>query len=221
VYDITYDPTSTYPSAPELALDAGQITLTGPGLPGGSVVVTKTTSSIGPIYSTTLANNPLVGGGTYNLAAAGGTQVEAFNTSASLPDNFTSNVSTTTSINRSSALPINWTGTGFANVIINIVATEITLPANAHIVTITCVVPASQLSYSVPTAALAKLPAVVSGGFSSGALTIATAPAFSGTVSAQGATTTTLTPNLVGGGKVKYGAFAPYFTILSTLTSIQ
>jgi len=218
VFDVSYSG-ANYPSAPELSLDAGQITLTGPGLAGGSVVVPEinTTGSIGPIYSKMLPSGTLAGGGKYTLTAAGGTQVEGFSASATLPNNFTTNVNTISSIDRTKPLPINWTGTGFENVIIGVNGTAIS-GTTVHAVVISCLVATQLGTYSIPAAALSKLPAI-SGPLSGiGSLSVSTAPAITGTVSGQSSTETSLTPNLVGGGKTTYGGFAPHFSVQQSVT---
>jgi hypothetical protein len=218
VFDVSYSG-ANYPSAPELSLDAGQLTLTGPGLAGGSVVVPEinTTGSIGPIYSKMLPSGTLVGGGKYTLTAAGGTQVEGFSASATLPNNFTTNVNTISLIDRTKPLPINWTGTGFENVIIGVNGTAIS-GTSIHSVVVSCIVPTQLGTYSIPAAALSKLPAI-SGILSGiGSLSVSTAPAITGTVSGQSSTETTLTPNLVGGGKTTYGGFAPHFSVQQSVT---
>ena len=217
VYDITFSP-STYPAAPTLSLDAGKLTLTGPGL-AGSVTVPELNipGSIGPIYSLQLSSGTLVGGGTYQLAAAGGTQVEAFNASATLPNNFTTNANTINTINRANPLVISWTGSGFENVIITAQGTALSA-GSTHQVLVTCVVPASLGSYAVPAEALAKLPTISGPLTGIGSLAVTTSPAITGTISSQSSTATSLTPNLVGGGKTDYGSFAPYFTVTQSVT---
>lgn len=217
VFETTFSG-ANLPEAASLYLDAGKLTLTGPGLAGGSVTVPEINSgAIGPVYSQQLPVGSLVGGGKYTLSAAGGTQVDAFSASATLPNNFTTNASTINAINRATPLAITWTGTGFENVIISINGTTLSAASN-HQVVITCVLPASQGSYSVPTLALSKLPAV-SGGFTGiGSLAVTTTPALTGTVSSQSGTFTSLTPSLVGGGKVNYGSFAPFFTVVQSVT---
>ena len=217
VFDVSYSG-ANFPSAPSLSLDAGQVTLSGPGLPGGSMILPEvnTPGSIGPIYTTMLST--LVDGGTYTLTGAGGTQVESFKASATLPNHFTSNASTITSIDRTKALPITWTGTGFDNVIISVNGTTLS-GSNVHQVVLTCVVAENLGTYSIPTAALSKLPAVagaLSGGI--GSLSVTTSPAITGTVSSQSGTSTSLTPNLVGGGKITYGAFAPFYSVQESVT---
>ena len=217
VYDVTYSG-STYPAAPTLSLDAGKLTLTGPGL-SGSVIVPELNipGSIGPIYSLPLSSGSLVGGGTYQLAAAGGTQVEAFNASATLPNNFATNASSINTIIRANPLVITWTGSGFENVIITAEGTVLGA-GSTHQVLVTCVVSASLGSYAVPAEALMNLPAI-SGPLSGiGSLAVTTSPAITGTISSQSSTSTSLTPNLVGGGKTDYGSFAPYFTVTQTVT---
>jgi hypothetical protein len=212
VYEETYSGT-TSPSAPSLSLDAGKITLAGPGLPGGSIILQEPSAgSIGPVYQA--SSLTLVDGGTYTLTGAGGTQVEAFSkVSATLPNNFTTNLNTISSIDRTKPLPITWTGTGFDDVVIGVSTTTLS-GTSAHAVTLTCVVPASLGTYSIPSAALSKLLAAAAPlGF--GSLTAGTA---SGTVSGQRFTGTRLTPNLVSGGKITYGDFSAYFTVYQSVT---
>lgn len=220
VYDVTYDSTSIPPGSPAFYVDAGKLILTGPGISTGSISVTESNTVQGPSYSLKLPSGTLQAGRTYSLTTPGGMQVEAFNASATMPDNFTSNVSTITSINRGNPLTISWAGSGFENVIIG-VNTNSTNSSNVHSVSITCLVPASLASYSIPTAALSKLPAVATGGLNWATLYISTSRAITGSVSSQGIATTSLTPNLVGGGKFTYGIFNPFFSIGSALTSIQ
>lgn len=203
VYTLTYSGASA-PSAPSFSMDAGKITLAGPGLPGGSINVPEIQAgALGPAYQASQLT--LVDGATYTLTGAGGTQVEAFSpVSATLPNSFTTNVMTISTIDRTKPLPITWTGSGFENVVIGIVTTTLS-GMTANLVVVTCVVPASLGTYSVPTAALSKLsPVTVPFGF--GSLSATTAPAIQGS-SASRFIGTGLTPNLVGGGKITYGDF--------------
>ena len=215
VYELKFSGANS-PSAPSLSMDAGKITLAGPGLPGGSIIVPEIQAgALGPAYQA--SSLTLVDGATYTLSGAGGTQVEAFSkVSATLPNNFTTNVMTISSIDRTKPLPITWTGTGFDNVVIGVVTTTLTSATSVDLVVVTCVVPASLGTYSIPAAALSKLNAVTSP-FGSGSLSAATAPAIQGT-SASRFIGTSLTPNLVGGGKITYGDFTASFTVQQTVT---
>jgi hypothetical protein len=216
IYQVSYPSTALYPSAPSVFLDAGALSLSGPGLTAGTTVP-KLSVPDGPVYELSLPSGTLVGGGTYTLTGSGGTQVDAFKVSATLPDNFAvTNLASITTINRSTPLTLNWTGSGFENVIINVNGT--TLGSTVHQVVVTCVVPSSTGTYSIPAEALSYLPVITGGASSLGQVSASTAPAISGTVSSQSATSTTFTPNLVGGGKINYGSFAPSFTVLKSVT---
>jgi hypothetical protein len=185
-------------------------------LPGGSIILQEPTAGqLGPVYQA--SSLTLVDGATYTLAGAGGTQVKAFSkVSTTLPNNFTTNVSTITSIDRSKALPITWTGTGFENVVIGVTTTTLS-GTSVHAVVVSCIVPASRGAYSIPAAALALLPAVAPP-FAFGGLSATTAPASQSNISSGRFTGTTLTPDLVQGGQITYGGFFAYSTVESNVT---
>lgn len=206
-YELTFSGANS-PTAPSFSMDAGKITLAGPGLPGGSLVVPEIQAgAIGPVYQSSQLT--LVDGATYTLTGAGGKQVEAFSAvSATLPSNFTTNVMTISSIDRTKPLPITWTGTGFDNVVIAVVSTTIT-GMTVDVSVVTCVVPANLGTYSVPAAALSKLSAVAA---PFGSLSATTAPAIQGSAASR-FSGTSFTPNLVGGGKITYGNFTASATV--------
>jgi hypothetical protein len=217
VYDVTWGTGTPFPSAPDLLLDAGpSLTLT--GLAGGSIALpaTITPGANGPIYTMNLPAGSLVPGGTYTLRGTGGTQVEQFVASATLPGNFTANVNTINTIDRTKPLPVTWTGTGFNNVIISLTATA---PSNAsiHQVVLTCVVAANLGTYSIPAAALSTLPSITGALSGSASLSATTAPAISGQFSSQSTTDTTITPNLKSSGRVTYGGFEPYVSVIQSV----
>jgi hypothetical protein len=220
VYEVTWGNGTPYPSAPDLSLNAGDnLTLTGPGLPAGGTAVPAifTPGANGPIYTLNLTSGTLVGGGTYTLKGTGGTQVETFSATATLPNNFTTNVNTINIIDRTKPLPVTWTGNGFDNVIISLNGTVLS-NASTHQVVLTCVVAANLGTYSIPVAALSKLPSITGPLSGVSFLSVTTSPAITGTVSAQSNTSTTLTPNLVSGGRITYGGFQPYLTVTHSVT---
>jgi len=199
--------TGTDPLLATALLDAGQIEISGPNVP--TTPLTKTTTPIGPAYGLQFPNGTLQGG-TYTLTGAGGTQVDSFSVSGTMPTNFTvTNLSSITSINRSQPLTVNWTGSGFPDV--NIIAGSLVTSASGiESVSVSCIVPASPATFSVPTAALAYLDAT--GGsslLSSGSFQVSTVAVAVGSSSAVGPALKQLTPGLVGGGSVNYGAFLP------------
>jgi hypothetical protein len=121
-------------------------------------------------------------------------------------------LSSLTTVNHAQPLTITWTGTGF-NVtdilIIGDVLTTATTLANS----VTCVVPANLGTFTVPAAALAYLPA--SGTWQ---IEITATTNQGGVASAESSTSTALTPPLVAGGQVNFGAFTAYIAYIVTAT---
>ena len=196
VYTATY--TTVAPNSPDQLLDAGTITVNGPGVSG--TVLSKINGGTGPTYLLQPANGTLQLGGTYSLSASGGADVAAFNSpSVTFPTAFSvTNWNSITSINRSAALPVTWTetGSGSDQVAVTIVGAAIS-GSGVNSVSIACVAPASAGALTVPQAALALLPVVSTGNFA-----VEVAP---GNLTSH--TGSSLTPNLVAGGTVNYGAF--------------
>jgi hypothetical protein len=202
------------PTAAGVYLDAGKsLSLKGPSLPAADGTLPEmNVTSFGPAYTLRLPTGTLVDGGTYTLTGTGGTQVEGFSVSATLPDSFGTNLDTISVINRSQPLTVSWTGTGFQGVSIGV--TAITLSA---LNVLSCGVPASLNSYALPTAALSLLPAIPLGAAGFGALTVSTSPGIPGPLSATAGQPTSLTPNLVQGGKIEYGSFTPQYSVVKNL----
>ena len=205
----TYPAGSKEPSAPDAQLDAGTLIVSGPGLSQKIGVISAAT---GPTYNSTFTTGTLQGGAAYTLTGAGGKQVGPFTATATMPNNFTSNVSSMTTVNHTQPLTITWTGTGFdvANIlIIGDVSTTTTISGNA----VQCVISAGAGTFTVPTAALAYLPP--SGTWQ---VEITAQPNAGGVFSAESGTATALTPPLVAGGNVDFGAFTPFIGIISSAT---
>ena len=206
----TYPAGGKEPSAADAQLDAGTLRFSGPGLSAQTVGVIQGPS--GPVYNSALASGALQGGGTYTLTGAGGAQVGPFTATAVFPNSFTSNLSSLSKVNHAQPLTITWGGTGFDTadiLIIGDVLTSTTTKANS----VSCVVPASSGTFTVPAAALAYLP-------SSGTwqIEITAVPSQGGTTSAESSTSTALTPPLVAGGQVNFGAFTAYLIHVVTAT---
>jgi len=211
VLHLNYPASGKDPSYPDSFLDAGTITVNGPGWPAGAALPTIATPQ-GSIYSLSPAAGTMALGGTYTLTGAGGTQVGPFTISATLPSSFmVTNWNSITSINRANPLTVSWTGTGFDQVIIH--AQGLT-SANGTVnnVVVSCAVAANLGSYTIPAAALALLPATATGQVS-----VTAGPSTGGTVSAISTTSQSFTPNLVGGGSINYGALAAYLGAIKTV----
>jgi hypothetical protein len=212
----TYPAGGKEPSAPNAQLDAGTLKISGPGLSQNVAVFAGAT---GPAYSSSLAAGTLQGGATYTLTGTGGTQVGPFSATATLPTNFAvTNLSSLTTINRAQPLTINWTGTGFDEISIGVQGAILTATTTQSVV-VSCAVPASPGTYTIPAAALAYLPAVAAGSQNVGQLSVSALHNEGGIASAESSTSTSLTPSLVGGGQVNFGSFSPYisFTVSATI----
>jgi hypothetical protein len=83
--------------------------------------------------------------------------VGPFSASVTFPVSFTvTNWDSLTSVDRTKPLTVNWTGSGFDQVFIQVNATQI-VGMNQRITTLDCKVPAGAGTYTVPAAALAGL----------------------------------------------------------------
>jgi hypothetical protein len=218
VYSVSYSPTQTYPNLPSLYLNAGNsLSLSGPSLPAADQTIPITNTPAGPVYVLSqVPSGTFQDGGTYTLSGTGGTQVEAFKVSATLPSKFSTNLASITTVNRSQPLTVTWMGTGFEGVIIN-VGSLVFSATNVDQTTITCLAPASAGTFSVPTEALAKLSATTPPA-GIGTLSLATSASSSASISSQSALVTSFTPNLVSGGKMNYGAFAGSDSVSTSVT---
>lgn len=211
MFSRSYASTGTDPSSPDSALDAGTVAVSGPNLPPGSVLA-KFQMPLGPIYNLAPAAGTFALGGTYTITGTGGTQVGPFNISATLPSSFNvTNWDAITAINRANPLAISWTGAGFDVLVITITGLAIS-GSTTTAVNVTCAVAANLGSYTVPTAALAYLPATTTG-----FLSVTAAVNGGGTVTAISSTSQSFTPSLVGGGSVNYGAFTPFLAANKSL----
>jgi hypothetical protein len=119
VIDETYPAGGKEPAAADAQLDAGTLTISGPGLSSRAVGVNQTPT--GPAYSSTLTEGTLMNRGTYTLTASGGTQVGPFTVTGTMPSSFTvTNLSSLKAINRAQPLTVNWTGVGIDQVYIGV-----------------------------------------------------------------------------------------------------
>ena len=200
------------PSVFDTTLDAGpSIAVSGPNLPAGSAMGRFSLPS-GPLYALMPTQGTLALGGTYTISSAGGPQVGSFNKSATLPSSFTvTNWDSITALSRSSPLTINWTGSGFDQIVITI-GSLVTSGSNATNVNITCPIPANLGTYTVPAAAMGMLLATTTGTFS-----VTARPNDGGTLNAVSTNSQNFTPSLVGGGTMNYGDYSPFLAATKIL----
>lgn len=195
VYDRTYPVGSFDPGSPSKSLDAGsKLPLSGPNLPAG-FGLGSISSTFGPAYVGSVTTGTLTGG-TYNLSGPGGSQMGTFSASTVFPSSFSvTNFDNITSIDRSKALTLNWTGSNFDQVAI-LVNSAVTANGLQHITTLNCNVPGAAGTYTIPAAALALLSPVAATGSAFGGLSVQA-------TSAPGKFTASLT----SGGAIDYGSF--------------
>ncbi|HMD48190.1 MAG TPA: hypothetical protein VKG79_03790, partial [Bryobacteraceae bacterium] len=163
--------TSTLLPIGGVALDAGQVTLTGPsGSNLSSTPFTETNNTynlnIG-IEGASMAipgyGNGKVVAGTYTISGTGGTGVNAFNTSVSLATPLTITGGLPTTIVRSAGIPLAWTG-GNPNDLVIISGS--TTPTSGNGVGWVCYTTAGTGGFTVPASVTNQLLAVpASGGF--------------------------------------------------------
>ena len=192
----------THPTLPTLYLDAGpNLTYSGPGVAAGTVVPVIQLAA-GPDYQYNPPAGAMSDGGTYTLTSPGGTQVKPFSATVTLPASFTvTNWSSLTTVNRAQPLTVNWVGLGFDQVLIDI-------QGGAGTVTLGCTISASLGTYTIPTAALAYLPA------GAGQISV------QAVLAADNLVGTSLLPALVAGGQADFGGIDPDLTTAQA-TAIQ
>jgi hypothetical protein len=106
-------------------------------LPQGAALA-KFAIAKGPVYVLQPGQGTLALGGTYTLTGNGGTQINPFSASATLPSAFTvTNWNSLTTINRANPLTINWTGAGFDLVVITASASTTANSTTNHVY-VTC-----------------------------------------------------------------------------------
>jgi hypothetical protein len=169
------------------------------------------------VYITPSTNVSLTNGGTYTLTGPGGKQVGPFTATATLPASFSvPNLSSLATINRAQPLTVNWTGTGFDQVLILLQSALLTT-STTHGVNIQCAVPAAPGTYTIPPAVLAYLLPTTGSG-SVGQMSVSTATNNGGIATAE--TTTGLTANipLVAGGQIDFGGFGAFLSVGQSVT---
>jgi uncharacterized protein (TIGR03437 family) len=164
VYNITTSQGAGGAATDVTYLDAGTITLNGPG------VANKALTETGKFYSLTLGtpglnSTPVIAPGTYTLTGAGGNEVGAFTTSILVNPPLTVTGGLPATVNRSQNLPIAWTGGGTDVVVISgtsaVLISGSTTGNNAvyNATVFTCRTTADKGSFSVPSSILLQLPA--------------------------------------------------------------
>jgi uncharacterized protein (TIGR03437 family) len=196
-----------------IGLDAGTVTLSGPGI-SGNLTVTQDPST--KTYSLLLGGglgvggNVSIGAGTYSINGAGGKDVGAFNSSITIGTPLTVTGGLPSTVTRSSGLTLNWTG-GLSSDLVEIFGSASTgTGANATTTSFICLTTAGAGTFTVPSSVLSQLPAVTASATtgSGGLLAVESGPTpsiFSAPLTAGGSITNAPFSSLVGvGGLVSY-----------------
>jgi uncharacterized protein (TIGR03437 family) len=152
---------ATPPSATSQSLDAGTITVNGPGI-NGSRPITKLTEAGGIFYGLILDNsNTTLAPGAYNFTGSGGPDVGPFSASYTMPPIFTwTNQSSAQTIVRANGITVTWTGgdpAGYVTIAGQSEFLGATAAANAS-VSFTCTARVTDGSFTVPPVVLLALP---------------------------------------------------------------
>lgn len=216
VTDRTASSTARNPASPDGYLDVGAtIPASGPGLPA-SPALTVMSANPGPIYGLLLANGTIAGGGKYALSGKGGKDLGPFNVAVTFPAGFTvTNWDSITGIDRGQALAVNWTGGGGSDQVYLIASSSAVVGKDAsntlilHNVVITCQVPASAGTMSVPAAALAYLVP--------GTLDAASVAKGTTILAVELVANQPFTAPLVSGGSIDWGGFTATISVAKNL----
>ena len=207
VLDETYAANGKEPSAPDATLDAGTLTLTGPS--GVPLTVGKIPGANGVSYNGSLS---ITNGATYTLAASGSSQVAPFSITATFPSSFTvSNFGSLASINRAQPLTVSWSGSGF-NTLRILIIDDVIANTLTHGVAVSCNVPASMGTFTVPAAALSYLP------LGSGTVQVLAVNTFGGSQSAESTTDPNTMIHLANGDLVDFGGFGSFIDYYEATT---
>jgi len=197
VNDRTAPATAASPATPDGFLDAGAtLPASGPGL-SATAAIPVISANPGPAYALALTSGTLQSGGTYTVKGNGGKGVGPFTASVTFPTNFTSNLASIGTIDRTKPLNVTWTGSGFDQVniagsVYGVIGKDASNTNILRTVSFTCTVPAAPGSYSVPTAVVSRL---LPASYDAASLAAGFA-----TLSVETSTSKPFTASLVGGG---------------------
>jgi uncharacterized protein (TIGR03437 family) len=191
-------------------LDAGVITLNGPGVSNKALTETKNTYSLS--LSTPGSNTSVISAGTYTLTGAGGADVGAFTASINVNPPLTVTGGLPSTVNRSQNLPIAWTGGGSDLVeIVGSSAVLISGSASANnavydSATFICTTTADKGSFSVPSSILLQLPATPADAFTNGT-GFGSLSVYTSSLPNAGTKNGFFTAPLKAGGNIDFGIF--------------
>jgi hypothetical protein len=117
-------------------------------------------------------------------------------------------------VNRSQPTIVNWTGGGSGSTVIVVQTLKYdSTQTNAFESFVACTAPTSAGTFTIPTAALAYLPAVAAGGSDFASLSVAAGQTISAVVTGVSTAAQQFTPNLTAGGMADFGLFTGAITV--------
>ena len=186
-------------------LDAGTVTVTGPGgssLSNTALTKTNNSYSLSNFEGISLPGqtNFSLPAGTYTFNGAGGNDVGSFNGSITIGSPLTVTGGLPSTINRSAGLTLNWTGGNASDIVEIIGGSSSTTGSGASTVTTTtefiCLTTAGQGTFTVPSSILSQVPA-----------TTATSP---GSLEVASGVIGSFTAPLKAGGSIDAGILASF-----------
>jgi uncharacterized protein (TIGR03437 family) len=152
---------ATTPTATAEFLDAGTITVTGPGI-NGSRQIAKTNAGGALVYSAILDNTATtLAAGTYNFTGSGGPNVGSFTASYIMPPVFAwTNPAAAATIVRANGVTVNWTGGDPAGYVTISGQSNLTGATAATTVSVsfTCTARVTDNTFTVPPVVLLAMP---------------------------------------------------------------
>ncbi|HLX42014.1 MAG TPA: hypothetical protein VKR43_01200 [Bryobacteraceae bacterium] len=140
-----------------VGLDAGTITLTGPG---ASPITLSTIPQVAGLYTATLGAGAIpTSGGTFAFHGTGGAQVGPFDATVNFPNPILnwSNQAAGATVTRSQGLQVTWTG-GAPGTYVSIAGSSVSAAGGVS-GSFTCIAPQEALQFTVPSYVLLGLPA--------------------------------------------------------------
>jgi uncharacterized protein (TIGR03437 family) len=176
-------------------LDAGVVTLSGPGVAGQAVPEATDNS-----YSFNFSSNPLTASGAYTLSGAGGKDIGAFSVKAVLEPAPSLTTSLPTNIPRNQDLTLSWTGGKASDWVVVYGAASAPLGTNPNSEAFICTTTVDQGKITVPSTILGELPATPANPNKTNILLVF--------VTAPPGTANAVSAPLVSGGNTDAGVFA-------------
>jgi hypothetical protein len=147
---------AVFPIPPFTGLDAGTITVNGPGRTQTLSAVPATT-----FYEASLPSGYIpAAGGSFTFNGTGGAAIGKFSTTLNFPSPLTwTNMSSISAITRSAGVPVTWTGGGTGSYVVVGGSSTAIVGGLQVTVSFTCAAPASAGLFTVPSYILLALPA--------------------------------------------------------------